>query len=480
MPCGAKCYASGTRTAILTQSSKQRLAAMEKELESKNVALQTELRNSRADAETRKKCLHTIGSRGWWFFSFSLTIFIFRDSLWQLARQKETIVAQNTLVNQLQSTLAERDEQLVSTSYELRIELNKVKDQLKVQQTAFAELQQTNNEQRAQEKLLRDEIALLKTRAKPTSQTHKRPKSVRKIISKSTPVARVSERLREPASPPSAFGRTVSSAADAVPDPEPEASTSRGPCSDPADIKHEFQVHDHVFVDPGPLLTLIPASRREGLQKFPDFVPDIEGSAIFTRAFLSAHLGGNSQALIVKIGEKTQKPLAKECNVLKFLCPNLAYNPWCPRAAGQHGFMFVGLGTEMETFLIPEILNLFLSVPPTKGSSLEVSYLGQYEVCRVSPLTVAEWQTLSPAVQHGYAGMTASRDVGTNKARKDKHKANIRAEYDAGMLSVPCVQLKCIGFDEKLYVRLVQHTTPSKRESDELSWSPEAKRRRLD
>lgn len=60
--------------------------------------------------------------------------------------------------------------------------------------------------------------------------------------------------------------------------------------------------------------------------------------------------------------------------------------------------MFVGLGTECETFQVPEELNLFLSVPPENKMSLKVSYLGRYEVCRVDPLTVAEWQTLSPIV----------------------------------------------------------------------------------
>lgn len=61
-----------------------------------------------------------------------------------------------------------------------------------------------------------------------------------------------------------------------------------------------------------------------------------------------------------------------------------------------------------------------------------------------------------------------------------KEKNNIHAKYEDGEWSVPCVRLKCIGFDEKLYAGLVAaKATFSERKRDmSRSTSPEAKRRR--
>lgn len=48
-------------------------------------------------------------------------------------------------------------------------------------------------------------------------------------------------------------------------------------------------------------VTPLPEGRRKELAVFPEFIPDADGSAVFTRGFLSATaLGGNPQALIVK------------------------------------------------------------------------------------------------------------------------------------------------------------------------------------
>ncbi|KAJ7070908.1 hypothetical protein C8F01DRAFT_1108299 [Mycena amicta] len=188
-------------------------------------------------------------------------------------------------------------------------------------------------------------------------------------------------------------------------------------------------------------LTELPPQRLEELKDFPDFVPPRDERPVFTRYFLSQQLGGGSQPLIVGIGK--QKPLSKSCGIKKFLVPNLKMNPWCPRAPGCHGFMFVGLGAESGTFEEPELLELFLSVPPRSKGQLEVSYLGSYLVVRVNPLTSAEWRTLSPTVQKEYVDCTANR----TKARNP----DIQRNYDLGKQLVPCVRLTCVGFNEALF-----------------------------
>ncbi|KAJ6610115.1 hypothetical protein B0H10DRAFT_1812243 [Mycena sp. CBHHK59/15] len=146
-------------------------------------------------------------------------------------------------------------------------------------------------------------------------------------------------------------------------------------------------------------------------------------------------------------------------------------NPWCPTSPGQHGYMFVGLGRENNTFLQPEHLSLFFS-------RLEVTYLGLYEVCRVAPLTIAEWKTLSSCVQHQYSITTSSKGsakgVGTHVGRGP---AQIRADYDSGLLSVPCVRLKCIGFDETLYAGLLVPTGGRKRKAGSVFSDGRPKRR---
>jgi hypothetical protein len=49
-------------------------------------------------------------------------------------------------------------------------------------------------------------------------------------------------------------------------------------------------------------LTPLPEGRHKELQTFPEFVPDVDESVVFSRAFLSASLGGSHQPLIVKYG----------------------------------------------------------------------------------------------------------------------------------------------------------------------------------
>ncbi|KAJ7925903.1 hypothetical protein B0H13DRAFT_1105452 [Mycena leptocephala] len=232
-------------------------------------------------------------------------------------------------------------------------------------------------------------------------------------------------------------------------------------------------------------LTPLPEGRHKELQTFPEFVPDVDESVVFSRAFLSASLGGSHQPLIVKIG--VQKSLAKERNIRKFLVPNLNQNPWCPLSPGKHGYMFVGLGNESETFREPEQLNLFLSVPPKsgQGKTLEVTYLGFYEVSRVAGLSVTEWGTLSRVVQRNYTDTTCSRQSGVTGENKHRAHAKIQAEYGSGVLSVPCVRLRCVGFDDALYAGLLaartgNSTTLSRERDRPDSDSPSPKRRRTE
>ena len=42
-----------------------------------------------------------------------------------------------------------------------------------------------------------------------------------------------------------------------------------------------------------------------------------------------------------------------------------------------------------------------------------------------------------------------------NKAKDTRIKEDILAAYDSGELSIPCVQLECIDFDEELYAGLL-------------------------
>lgn len=164
--------------------------------------------------------------------------------------------------------------------------------------------------------------------------------------------------------------------------------------------------------------------------------------------------------------------------------------------------MFVGLGNESETFREPEQLNLFLSVPPKsgQGKTLEVTYLGFYEVSRVAGLSVTEWGTLSRVVsflpsaelplnyskvQRNYTDTTCSRQSGVTGENKHRAHAKIQAEYGSGVLSVPCVRLRCVGFDDALYAGLLaartgNSTTLSRERDRPDSDSPSPKRRRTE
>ncbi|KAJ7225404.1 hypothetical protein GGX14DRAFT_420327 [Mycena pura] len=255
------------------------------------------------------------------------------------------------------------------------------------------------------------------------------------------------------------------------------ASTSRvASATAKPEIKGEEETVSTTAGGPQTYVTLPPEPRLQELKAFPQFVPPVDQGAIFSRMFLSANLGGSIQPLIVGIAN-SQKPLAVKCGIKKFLCPNLKMNPWCPLQPGQHGFMFVGLGNESETFREPEELNLFLSVPPPSGN-LEVSYLGLYEAVRVEALTPAEWGTLSSTVQRSYVDVTVSRYANVATSNRPRLALKVQEDYDSGRLSVPCVRLVCKGFDEGLNAGLLEAQS---RERTWLNSGPDRRKRpRLD
>ena len=165
-------------------------------------------------------------------------------------------------------------------------------------------------------------------------------------------------------------------------------------------------------------LTPMPAQRHKAFAEIPQVFPNIDirgGKDLFEREFLKNTIGGAIQALIVRsvydthnkspIGSKSssvsnsQTPLAKAREITTYLCPGLDHNPWCPAAPGNHGYMFVGLGREKDTFLEPQNFNVFVGLLKNKGSDRrKYRYMGVYCAVRVAPLTVDEWNTLSEFV----------------------------------------------------------------------------------
>jgi len=201
--------------------------------------------------------------------------------------------------------------------------------------------------------------------------------------------------------------------------------------------------------------TSLPPARKSALEKFLSVVPNItdEGTS-FTRKFLRSALGGNLQSLIVKITDSMTN-LAKKHQVSCFLCPNLEQNPWAPASPGQHGFMFVGLGLERDSFLTTEVCSLFIETRQHRGANLECQYLGLYAAWRVNALTVEEWHTLSHDVKTTYSKTTKEKNNSPQSVNQ------IMADYNAGTLHVPCVQLICVGYDEELCLALLERSRVS-------------------
>jgi hypothetical protein len=80
--------------------------------------------------------------------------------------------------------------------------------------------------------------------------------------------------------------------------------------------------------------------------------------------------------------------------IASYLCPTLKHHPWCPSRTGDHGFIFVGLGKDKDSYHSAAIRNLFVGLPKTVMDR-RFRYLGRYQVTRVDSLSVDEWAMLS-------------------------------------------------------------------------------------
>lgn len=194
-------------------------------------------------------------------------------------------------------------------------------------------------------------------------------------------------------------------------------------------------------------VTDIPDDRLKTLRDFDTVIPPASSAVTstntsYTRAFLGANIGGSIQPLIVRV-TNSQTALAERHGIDCYLCPNLEHSPWCPTTPGQHGYIFVGLGVDKDAFVGKGVFyTLFVGIK--EGSARRFRYLGRYTATHVEPLTVAEWNTLAPFVQSTYSETTKKK---TKDARPTE---KIKSLYDEGVLTVPCVLLKCVDFDHEL------------------------------
>ena len=95
--------------------------------------------------------------------------------------------------------------------------------------------------------------------------------------------------------------------------------------------------------------------------------------------------------------------------IASYLCPTLKHHPWCPSRTGDHGFIFVGLGKDKDSYHSVAVRNLFVGLPKT-AMDRRFRYLGSYQVTRVDPLSVDEWAMLSAEVsttsRHKFCDLT--------------------------------------------------------------------------
>ncbi|PBK77198.1 hypothetical protein ARMSODRAFT_949099 [Armillaria solidipes] len=193
-------------------------------------------------------------------------------------------------------------------------------------------------------------------------------------------------------------------------------------------------------------------------------------TAPYTRAFLGANIGGSIQPLIVRV-TNSQTALAQKHGIGCYLCPNLEHNPWCPTIPGQHGYIFVGLGVDKDAFVGKgEFYTVFVGIK--EGSSRRFRYLGRYTATHVAPLTVAEWNTLAPSVQSTYSEATKK------KTKDPRPTEKIKSLYDEGVLSVPCVLLKCVDIDHELSSSL-ESALRNGPQQKTVSVSPSKRRREI-
>ncbi|SJL05783.1 uncharacterized protein ARMOST_09119 [Armillaria ostoyae] len=222
-------------------------------------------------------------------------------------------------------------------------------------------------------------------------------------------------------------------------------------------------------------ITDIPDERLKTLRDFDTVIPPASSVATdtkapYTRAFLGANIGGSIQPLIVRV-TNSQTALAQKHGIDCYLCPNLEHNPWCPTIPGQHGYIFVGLGVDKDAFVGKgEFYTVFVGIK--EGSSRRFRYLGRYTATHVAPLTVTEWNTLAPSVQSTYSETTKK------KTKDPRPTEKIKSLYDEGVLSVPCVLLKCVDIDHELSSSL-ESALRNGPQQKTVSVSPSKRRREI-
>ncbi|KAK0456443.1 hypothetical protein EV421DRAFT_61251 [Armillaria borealis] len=222
-------------------------------------------------------------------------------------------------------------------------------------------------------------------------------------------------------------------------------------------------------------ITDIPDERMKTLRDFDTVIPPASSAAAgitapYTRAFLGANIGGSIQPLIVRV-TNSQTALAQKHGIDCYLCPNLEHNPWCPTIPGQHGYIFVGLGVDKDAFVGKgEFYTVFVGIK--EGSSRRFRYLGRYTATHVAPLTVTEWNTLAPSVQSTYSETTKK------KTKDPRPTEKIKSLYDEGVLSVPCVLLKCVDIDHEFSSSL-ESALRNGPQQKTVSVSPSKRRREI-
>ncbi|KAG7450390.1 uncharacterized protein BT62DRAFT_509494 [Guyanagaster necrorhizus] len=195
-------------------------------------------------------------------------------------------------------------------------------------------------------------------------------------------------------------------------------------------------------------------------------------NASYSRDFLKTNIGGSIQPLIVRVTH-TQTALAQKHGIDCYLCPNLEHNPWCPTIPGRHGYIFVGLGMDKDAFVKKEeFYTVFVGIKENSSSPRLLRYLGRYTATHVAPLTVAEWNTLALSVQAAYSETTKKETKDSRPTEK------IKSLYAEGVLTVPCVLLKCVEVDHELSssLELALRNSPSQKTG---SVSPSKRRREI-
>ena len=147
--------------------------------------------------------------------------------------------------------------------------------------------------------------------------------------------------------------------------------------------------------------------RQEAVTALPPVVLDVEDRSLndaFDREFLKVTLGKSltdrSVSFLFSLHHSDfgLRSPGKPIITSSYLCPTLNHHPWCPSTPGEHGFIFVGLGKDKDSYHSVAIRNLFVGLPKTVTSNRRFRYLGKYKVTRVDPLSVDEWAMLSPEV----------------------------------------------------------------------------------